>query len=173
MKWNADPAHSQIDFRVRSMGIGSVRGGFDSFTFSAESGDNGALTGIEATIEAGSINTGGGQRDDHLKSADFLDVENHPQLSFRSSQVDALGDGKYRVTGDLSIRGDAKPITLEVETSEPINDLYGNSRVAASATGTFNRMDWGLIWNQVLEAGALLVGEEVRITIDVQGIVEG
>ncbi len=170
MKWNLDTAHSSVDFSVRHMGFASVRGRFERFSVEIESDDRNRLTRLEARIDAASIDTGEEQRDQHLRSDDFLAAESFPELVFRGASFDQLGSNRYRVSGDLTIRGATKPVAFEVEVQEPINDPFGNVRVAAEASGKLNRRDWGLSWNQVLEAGALLVGEEVRFTIDVQAI---
>ena len=170
MKWNLDPAHSSIEFSVRHMGFATVRGRFKTFAMDVESDDQDRLSRVEATIEAQSVDTGEPQRDQHLRSADFLDAERFPELRFAGTRIEALDRNRYRVTGDLTVRGEARPVTFDVEVQDPINDPFGNVRVAAEARGKLNRKDWGLTWNQVLEAGALLVGEEVKFTLDVQAV---
>ena len=170
MKWNLDPAHSSIEFSVRHMGFATVRGRFKTFAMDVESDDQSRLSRVEATIEARSVDTGEPQRDQHLRSADFLDAERFPELRFAGTRIEALDRNRYRVTGDLTVRGEARPVTFDVEVQDPINDPFGNVRVAAEARGKLNRKDWGLTWNQVLEAGALLVGEEVKFTLDVQAV---
>ncbi|MEJ2288085.1 MAG: YceI family protein [Deinococcales bacterium] len=170
MKWNLDPAHSSIEFSVRHMGFATVRGRFKAFTMDVESDDQDRLSRVEATIEAHSVDTGEPQRDQHLRSADFLDAERFPELHFRGTRIEALDRNRYRVAGDLTVRGEARPVTFDVDVQGPINDPFGNVRVAAQAHGKLNRKDWGLAWNQVLEAGALLVGEEVKFTLDVQAV---
>lgn len=172
MQWNLDPVHSSVEFAVRHMGFATVRGRFNTFTTDIETDDNGRLKRVEAVIDPASIDTNEAQRNAHLTSADFLDVERFPEIRFVSTAIEAIGgDGvRYRVTGDLTLRGSARPVSFEVEAQEPINDPYGNVRVAVEGSGKLNRKDWGLTWNQVLEAGALLVGEEVRFTVNVQAI---
>ncbi len=170
MKWNMDTAHSSFEFAVRHMGFATVRGRFNEFTADIESDDAGRLKRVEAVIDATSIDTNEPKRDAHLRSADFLDVEQFPEIHFASKAVEQTGSGRYRVTGDLTIRGTTQPVSFEVEAQDPIIDPYGNKRVAVEGSGKLNRKDWGLTWNQVMEAGALLVGEEVRFTLDVQGI---
>lgn len=170
MKWNLDPAHSSIEFSIRHMGFATVRGRFKAFTMDVESDDQNQLSRVEATIEGGSIDTGEAQRDQHLQSADFLDVERFPELRFSGTRIERTSHNRYRVTGDLTIRGEARPVTFDVDVQDPINDPFGNVRVAAEASGKLNRKEWGLNWNQVLEAGALLVGEEVKFTLDVQAV---
>lgn len=170
MKWNLDTAHTSIDFRVRHMGLATVRGSLQAKGGSVETDESGQLRSIEATIDAASIFTNEPQRDGHLKSPDFLDAGNHPELKFVSTKVQPLGGNQYKVEGDLTIRGITKSVELEVETAGIIKDPWGLTRTAASASGILNRKDWNLTWNQVLELGALLVGEEVRFTLDVEAV---
>lgn len=170
MRWNLDPAHSSVEFSVRHMGFATVRGRFKDFTVEVESDERNRLGHLTARIDAASIDTGEPQRDQHLRSDDFLAAERFPELRFDGTRFDETGANRYRVTGDLTIRGTAKPVTFDVVVQEPINDPFGNVRVAAEATGRLNRKDWGLNWNQVREAGALLVGEDVRFTIDLQAV---
>lgn len=170
MRWTLDPAHSSIDFAVRHMGFATVRGRFDAFEADIESDDEGRLRHLEARIRADSIDSGESERDAHLRSPDFLDVERFPELRFAATAIEPNGAWRYRVTGDLTIRGESRPVTFELVVQPPIHDPFGNVRAAAEASGTLNRKDWGLAWNRVLEAGALLVGEEVRFTLDVQAV---
>lgn len=166
-----DPAHSAVHFSVRHMMLSNVRGEFTkvSGTVKVDS-DNPANSSIDATIDTTSINTRDSQRDTHLKSADFLDVEHFPTISFRSRQIQLQQDGA-KVTGDLTIHGITREITLDVEgpTSE-IKDPWGKQRVGASATTKLSRKDFGLIWNAALETGGVMVGDEVKITIDVEAV---
>lgn len=170
MKWNLDPAHSNIEFSVRHMGFATVRGRFGSFAVEVESDEQSRLSLVSATIDAASIDTGESQRDGHLRSADFLEAERFPELRFVGSSIEPLARNRYRVQGDLTIRNTTKPVAFEVEVQDPIHDPFGNVRVAAEAHGKLNRKEWGLNWNQVLEAGSLLVGEEIKFTLDVQAV---
>jgi len=170
MTWNLDPSHTSISFAVRHMGFATVRGALKVKEGSVELDEQGAPRAITAVIEAASIATQEANRDAHLRSADFLDAEAHPEIVFKSSEIKPRGDKAYLAHGELSIRGRAKPVTLELETSQPLTDPWGNRRIAGSASGKLNRKDWGLTWNQLLEAGSLLVGEEVRFTIDVEAV---
>lgn len=170
LKWNLDPIHTSLDFAVRHMAIATVRGRFKKVNGWVETDGDGALQAIEANIEAASIDTGEPQRDAHLRSPDFLDAEKYPYLIFRGTAVEALQDGRYRVTGNLSIRDETRPVTLDVEATKPIIDPYGYRRAGASATAALNRKDWGLTWNKVLEFGALLVGEEIKITLEAEAV---
>ncbi|ADH62528.1 YceI family protein [Allomeiothermus silvanus DSM 9946] len=170
MKWNLDPSHTSIDFKVRHMGIASVRGSLKVLSGSVETDEAGRPIQVEAVIDAASIATGEPQRDGHLRSADFLHAEQYPEIRFVSTQIEPLGGNRYRIQGNLTIRDITKPVTLEAEVSAPIKDPWGMQRVAASASGQINRKDWNLTWNQVLELGALLVGEEVKFNLEVEAV---
>ncbi|RMH55151.1 MAG: YceI family protein [Deinococcus-Thermus bacterium] len=170
MRWNLDSSHTNVAFSVKHMGLFTVRGQFKKAAGLVVTNEKGVPERVEATIEAASIETGDAQRDAHLRSGDFLDVENYPEIRFVSRKVEALGEGRYRILGDLTIRGTTREVALEAEVSPPVKDPWGNTRIGASASGTLNRKDFGLTWNQVLEFGALLVGEEVRFTVDVEAV---
>jgi polyisoprenoid-binding protein YceI len=167
--YQMDPAHSTASFSVKHMMIAKVHGGFEKLS--------GTLlydvaqpqkSSIDATIEAGSINTREAQRDSHLKSADFFDVEKFPLITFKSNRIEGL-PGELKVTGDLTIHGVTKLVTLDVEGPSPeIKDPYGNLKIGISATTKIKRKDFGLTWNAALEAGGVLVGDDVTITLDVQ-----
>ncbi len=167
MSLNLDTTHSSVEFSVRHMGLATVRGRFEDFTVDAEVNEQGEPTRVKAVIDAASINTGTADRDAHLRSADFFDVENYPSITFESTSIERRGD-KYVIEGDLTMRGVTKPASFEAEVSDFVKDPWGNPRLAAEATGKINRTDWGLKWNQVLEAGSLLVSEDVRFTLNVQ-----
>lgn len=167
--WNLDPVHSVAEFKIKHMMIANVRGEFAKLSGTLRL-DEGDLTrsSVEATIEAASINTHEPQRDTHLKSADFFDVEKYPQLTFRSTRVERKGDG-LKVTGTLTIHGVSREVELAVEgPTAPAKDPWGGTRVGISATTKISRKDFGLTYNQVLEAGGLLVGDEVAITLEAQ-----
>jgi len=170
--WNIDPVHSNALFKVKHMMISNVRGEFTdikgSLLFDPENFEN---SRVEAEIDAASINTKDPQRDTHLKSADFFDVEKFPTLSFRTSKVSKSGDGELVVAGPLTIHGITRDVVFKVEgPSEPTKDPWGNTRIGLSATTRINRKDFGLTWNAALETGGILVGDEVTITLDVQFI---
>jgi len=165
--FSIDPAHSTIGFTARHMMVTTVRGKFGEFSGQVEITDGKPETAqAEFTIQAASIDTGVGQRDDHLRSPDFFDATSFPELSYRSTKVTPQGGDRYLAEGELTIRGTARPVTLEVEVGERFQDPWGNERVGLSARGKLNRKDWGLSWNQVLEAGRLMVSEEVKLEID-------
>lgn len=170
MKWNLDTSHTSIDFKVRHMGIASVRGSLKVLSGSVETDEAGRPSKIEAVIDAASIATGEPQRDGHLRSADFLHAEQYPEIRFVSTQIEPLGGNRYRIQGNLTIRDITKPVTLEAEVSAPIKDPWGMQRIAASASSQINRKDWNLTWNQVLELCALLVGEEVKFNLEVEAV---
>lgn len=169
--WNLDTVHSGINFTVRHMVVSKVRGRFAKFSGSVAL-DEGDLTRsvVEATIDTSSIDTGTAQRDDHLRSADFFDVERFPEIRFRSTRIEKLGADRYRLTGELTIRDVTRPITLEAEYGGRGKDPWGNERVGFTAKGTLDRKDFGLKWNQVLETGGVLVSDRVEIELEVQAV---
>jgi len=168
--WSIDPSHTSLDFAIRHMGISTVRGRFKKLGGTIETSDNETLKSIEVTIDPVSIDTGDSKRDEHLRSADFFDVERYPEIVFRSTRVEPRGNGRYAIGGELSIHGQTRRAAFEVETASPVNDPWGNLRAAASGNGKLNRKDWGLTWNQALEFGALLVGEDVKFTLEVEAV---
>jgi polyisoprenoid-binding protein YceI len=168
--WNIDPIHSVAEFKVKHMMISNVKGQFPKVE-GALTLDESDLTKshVEASIEAGSIETRDPQRNAHLKSADFFDVEKFPTLSFKSNSISLIRDGELAVQGDLTIRGVTRKVLFTVEgPTPPTKDPWGNARVAVSASTKINRKDFGLTWNTALETGGILVGDEVTITLDVQ-----
>jgi polyisoprenoid-binding protein YceI len=168
MKWNIDASHSTAEFSVRHMMITNVKGRFGTLEGTVEYDPaHPELSKFEATIDAASIDTRDEKRDAHLRSADFFDVENNPKLTFKSREIKKTADG-FTAVGDLTMRGVTKPITLEIEgPTEPNKDPWGNTRIGASAHAKINRKDWGLNWNAALEAGGVLVGETVKISLEV------
>jgi polyisoprenoid-binding protein YceI len=173
--WTIDPAHSGVHFSIRHMMVANVRGEFGKVSgrLVLDSRDV-TRSRVEAIIDAGSINTREPQRDGHLKSADFLDVATHPTLEFRSTRIRRTGENALEVTGDLTIRGTTREMVLAVETDGvELRDPFGNLRRGATVTTRFNRKDFGLTWNTALETGGVLVGDEVKVTIDVQFIRQG
>jgi polyisoprenoid-binding protein YceI len=167
--WNIDAAHSGINFSIRHMVVSKVRGRFTKFTGTLRL-DDGDLTrsSVEATIDASSVDTGTAQRDAHLRSPDFFDVERFPELRFRSARIEKLENDRYRVVGELTIRDVTREVTLDAEYAGRGKDPWGNERVAFAAKAALDRKDFGLGWNQVLEAGGVLVGDRVEIELDVQ-----
>jgi polyisoprenoid-binding protein YceI len=168
--WNLDAVHSVAEFKVKHMMISNVKGQFTGIS-GALTLDEGDITGsrVEATIDASTINTREAQRDAHLKSADFFDVEQFPTLSFRSTRVKRSGEDELAVTGDLTIHGVTREVTFQVEGPTAAGkDPWGNTRIGLSATTRINRKDYGLTWNAALETGGILVGEDVTITLDLE-----
>ena len=168
--WNIDPVHSVAEFKVKHMMISNVKGQFTGISGVLKL-DEGDITksSIEATIDAASISTGDAQRDGHLKSADFFNVETFPTLGFKSTHVTRNADGDLTIDGDLTMHGVTRKASFAVEgPSAPAKDPWGNTRIGLSATTKINRKDFGLTWNSTLETGGVLVGEEVTITLDVQ-----
>lgn len=168
--WNLDPVHSVAEFKVKHMMISNVKGQFTGLSGTL-SWDGGGIADarVEAIIDAATINTRDAQRDAHLRSADFFDVEKYPSLTFRSTAVRRVGGGELAVTGDLTIHGVTREVVFQVEgPAPPAKDPWGKTRVGLSATVRINRKDFGLTWNAALEAGGILVGEEVAITVDAQ-----
>jgi polyisoprenoid-binding protein YceI len=168
--WNIDPAHSLAEFKVKHMMMANVKGQFPKVSgalFLDES--DLANSRVEASIEAASIHTRDDQRDAHLKSADFFDVEKFPTLTFKSEGISIVRDGELSIEGDLTIHGVTRKVRFAVEgPTPPAKDPWGNTRVAISASTKINRKDFGLTWNAPLETGGILVGDEVTITLDVE-----
>ncbi len=163
-----DPNHTRLGFTAKHLMVTTVRGHFKDFEGQVQLEKAGDPLTARATVgvRTASIETGVADRDNHLRSEDFFAAETYPELSYRSTTIEDLGDRRYRVTGDLTIRGTTRPVTLEVEVEGPIQDPWGNQRVGVSATGTLNRKDWGLNWNRVLEAGTLLVSDQIKLEIE-------
>jgi polyisoprenoid-binding protein YceI len=171
--WKFDSAHSSVTFAVRHMMVTTVRGQFQGVTGSIELDPaNPAAASVEASIDATSISTGVADRDNHLRSADFLDAANFPVITFRSTSVEPTADNGARITGDLTIRGTTRPVVLNAEYLGQHKSLYGDMRAGFSATTKINREDFGLTWNQALEAGGVLVGKEITIELDIEAILE-
>jgi len=172
--WAIDRVHSTAQFKVKHMMISNVLGEFTSITGVLERDENDVTKSkIRASIDASTINTREPQRDAHLKSADFFHVENHPDLTFNSTSMSKNTDGELKVSGDLTIRGVTRNVVFDVEGPSPAQkDPWGNTRIGLSATTRISRKDFGLTWNAALEAGGLLVGDAVTITLDVQFIKE-
>ena len=165
--WTLDPAHSEITFKVKHLMISNVKGEFKSFNATIE-GDDLERTKIKASIDASSVFTNNEDRDNHLKSADFFDVENYGELVFEGTSFKKLNEDEYKLTGLLTIRGVTKEVTLDVEFGGINKDPWGNEKAGFSLEGKINRKDWGLNWNASLETGGVLVSDEVKIQADIQ-----
>jgi polyisoprenoid-binding protein YceI len=168
-RFELDPTHTHIGFTAKHMMISTVRGTFSDWNGYVEGDPSDPTTAhAEATIKTASINSGAEDRDKHLRSEDFFNVEQYPDMSYRSTSIEKINDGNYRVAGELSIKNITKPVVLDVEVGQPFGDGWGNERVGISATGKLNRKDWGLEWNMIMEAGRLLVSEEAKLEIDTE-----
>lgn len=170
-KWVIDPSHSEIGFKVKHMMFTNVSGSFQKFDgYMETNGDDFENAKIEFTGEIDSITTGNADRDAHLLSADFFDAAQHPKLTFSATSFKKESEGEYKLKGDLTLHGITKPVTLDVDFGGIAKDPWGNTKAGFSATGKLNRKDWGLNWNSTLEAGGVLVGEEVKLAIELQFI---
>ena len=171
--WTIDPAHSTIEFVAKHMMITTVKGRFTELegTIVADE-ENLVDSSVEVTMQAASIDTRNEQRDGHLRSPDFLDVENYPEVTFRSTDISGTKD-EFKLTGDLTIRGVTRPITLDVTFGGEGKDPWGGTRASFSAHGKFDRRDFGLTWNVALETGGILVSNEVKINIEAQVVLQG
>ena len=170
--WTLDPAHSDVLFSIRHLGISTVRGNLPGLTGTAQfdPSDPKSLK-LHVDIDAASIDTNNDQRDAHIKTPDFLDVQNYPTITFQSTRVEPSGPGTGKLYGELTIKGVTKEVELTVEGPSPeTTDPSGNVKIAASATTVINRKDFGISFNHVMETGTLLLGEELKVTIDVQFI---
>jgi polyisoprenoid-binding protein YceI len=170
IKWAIDPVHSEIAFKVKHLMITNVKGEFKEFDASIyTTGEDFMTSEIDFWLNPASINTGDAKRDEHLKSPDFFDVENFKQISFTGNTYEKVdNDGSYTLYGDLIIKGIKKQIKLDVEFGGVMKDPWGNEKAGFTINGKINRSDWGLNWNAALEAGGVLVSEEVRISCEVQ-----
>jgi polyisoprenoid-binding protein YceI len=170
--WNIDPDHSNLGFKIKHLMVSNVKGNFEKYTGVVEIDDKDITKSkVDVTIDTNSINTNVKKRDDHLRSADFFDVAKYPTMTFVSKNVAVAGPDKLKITGDFTLHGVTKEIVLDLEgpTGES-KDPWGNIRKGATATTKINRKDYGLKWNQTLETGGVLVGDDVDITLEVEMI---
>lgn len=169
--WTIDASHTLVEFAVKHMMIATVKGRFGEVSGTIVL-DEASLenSSVEVEIDAASIDTRNADRDAHLRSADFFDVENHPKLTFRSRRIEPQGGGVFRVVGDLTIRGTTREVVLEVEDQGRGKDPWGGERAAFSARTEIDRTDFGLTWNAALETGGVLVSDRVRISIEVEAV---
>lgn len=166
--WQIDPAHTHVEFSVKHLMIARVKGRFAGVSGTVELAPGLAGSTVDVAIDAASIDTRDAKRDAHLRSADFFDVERFPELTFRSRRVIPTGMGEFSIVGDLTIRGVTREVTLEVADEGRNTDPWGGERAGFSATTEIDRRDFGLTWNQALETGGVLVGNEVRIALEVE-----
>lgn len=170
-EYQIDPAHSRLGFVARHAMVTKVRGHFPevSGTLYLDAEDPTRST-AEVVVQMASVNTGQDQRDAHLRSPDFFDVENHPAMTFKSTGAELRGEDTYRMTGDLSIRGVTRPVTLDIEFNGIVRDPFGNDRAGFEARSTISRKDWGLTYNAVLEAGGVLVSDKITLELDIAAV---
>ncbi len=168
--WGIDPTHSEVSFKVKHLMITNVKGTFKGLEASViTEGSNFITANIDFHLDASTVDTGVADRDTHLRSADFFDTENHKQISFNGKSAGkADADGNYELIGDLTIKGVTNEVKLDVEFAGLMTDPWGNQKAGYAINGKINRKDWGLNWNAALEAGGLLVSDEVRISCEIQ-----
>lgn len=168
-KWNMDPSHSELLFKVKHLMITNVKGEFRNFDVKVESeGEDFSQAEVEVSIDASSIFTNNADRDKHLTSADFFDTEKFDRITFKSSELNMLDEDNYQLKGLLTIKGVSKEVILDGDFGGFMKDPYGNEKAGFSLSGKFNRKDWGLNWNAALETGGVMVSEEVRLSAEVQ-----
>lgn len=170
--YEIDAAHSQIGFRIKHL-VGKVPGRFTKFSGSVEytAGKPGAWKVVSA-IDPASINTDNEKRDGHLKSPDFFDVGKYPEMTFQSTQITDVKGDTAKLHGDLTLHGVTKPVVLALEIGGTTKDPWGNTRAGFTATGTINRKDFGIVWNKTLDAGGLMLGEDVAISLDIESVLK-
>jgi polyisoprenoid-binding protein YceI len=169
--YTIDPTHSEIAFSVRHAMVTTVRGQFTEYDGKLQlDGANPAASTAELTIKVVSIDTNQEQRDGHLRTGDFFDAESHPEITFTSTAAEQVDAETYRLTGDLTIKGTTKPVSIDFTFNGAAKDLYGNERVGFEGSTTINRTDWGLSYNAALETGGVLIGEKVKLSFDISAI---
>jgi len=166
--WQIDPAHSNVEFAVKHMMIATVRGRFADVSGTVTTNGTPEGSQVAVRIAAASIDTRQAQRDQHLTSADFLDVATYPDITFVSTKITPKGDDEFTMVGDLTIRGVTHPVTLDVTSEGKGKDPWGNQRAGFSATGKIDRREFGLTYNQALETGGVLVGNDLKLTVDIE-----
>ncbi len=169
--YDIDPSHSSVSFKVKHLAISNVKGSFTSFngTFDFEPGEPGS-SAVEASIDLASVDTGNGDRDDHLRNADFFDVKNNPTMVFKSTGVKMDSEDEGKLMGTLTLNGKTLPVTLDLEVNGTVTDPWGNDRAGFSVSGKIDRRDWGLTYGKAMESGGLVIGHDVKITLEVEGI---
>jgi len=168
--YEIDASHSMAEFVARHLMVTKVRGRFVGLSGRITVAEPPEQSSVEVTLDAASIDTREDKRDDHLRSAEFLDVDNHPTIEFRSTGVEVIDDERLRVAGDLTVRGVTRPVTLDATFDGKFADPWGNSRIGFSATTEIDREDWGLTWNVALESGGVLVSRKIRIDLTVSAV---
>jgi len=168
-KWNLDPTHSELGFKIKHLMIANVSGSFRNFNAEVETENKDFTTArITFTADMHSISTNNEQRDQHLRTSDFFESETYPELKFLSTKIERIDDSTFHLYGNLTLKGISKPVKLNVEYNLMAKDPWGNERAGFVVTGTINRSDWGINFNGVLETGGLMLGEEVKINSEIQ-----
>jgi polyisoprenoid-binding protein YceI len=170
--WAIDTTHTDVSFTARHLMVTKVRGRFAVSGGEVRIADDPLESSVEATLDVASVNSGEAARDEHLRSADFFDVEHFPTITFRSTRVEAAGDGEYRLTGDLTIKDVTRPVTLDLEYLGTVASPWGDQRAGFSASTEISRKEWGLGWNVALEAGGVVVGDKIKLDIDAETILQ-
>jgi polyisoprenoid-binding protein YceI len=170
--WALDTTHSEAAFTARHLMVTKVRGRFAVSGGAVTIAENPLESSVEATLDVASVHSGEAGRDEHLRSADFFDVTNYPTITFRSTKVEAAGDGEYKLTGDLTIKDVTKAVTLDLEYLGTVESPFGDTRAGFSATAEISRKDWGLDFNMALEAGGVVVGDKIKLNIDAETILQ-
>ena len=168
--WNVDPSHSRVEFSVKHLGIATVRGAFREFGGTLEIGDDITSAKAYGTVSVASVDTNEPQRDEHLRSADFFDAEHYPELTFASKEIRPVDEDVFEIVGDITIRGTTREIVLTAELQGTEQDPWGNERVGLEITGQLKRGDYGMTFNQALGSGNVLVGEKVKLRLDVSAV---
>jgi polyisoprenoid-binding protein YceI len=167
--WNVDPAHSSVEFQVKHMAIATVKGQFNEFQGALVIGEDGTAT-ASGTVQTASVDTREEQRDAHLKSPDFFDAESNPQITFSSTAIEPVDEETFKITGDLTIHGVTKPITLTAEVEGADTDPWGNARVGLTVKGSLSRGDYDMTFNQALGSGNMLVGDKVKLELSISAV---
>lgn len=167
--WTVDPSHSEVGFSVRHLMVSKVKGNFETFEATITVAENPMASSVTAEVDLGSINTRDAQRDGHLKSADFFEVDKHPKLTFTSTSVEAAGSD-YKVTGDLTIKGNTKAVVLDLEFNGVHPDPWGGTRAGFSAETEINRKDFGIEFDLPMDGGGVVVGDKIKITLEVEAV---
>jgi len=171
--WNVDPAHSKVGFAVKHMGIATVRGEFTEFEGTLEIGQDLSTARAHGTVKVESVDTNEPQRDTHLRSADFFDAEQYPELQFESTRIEALDDEEFRITGNLTVHGVTNEVVLHADMQGTDTDPWGNERVGLEITGQLSRGDYGMTFNQALGSGNMLVSDKVKLALDISAVKQG
>ncbi len=168
--WAVDPSHSSVGFVARHLMVSKVRGTFASFSGSVTIVDGGVGSGVQATVDTASLSTGDDGRDGHVRGADFFDVENFPTMTLVSTDLKPTGDGEFELVADLTIKGVTKSVSFDLEFVGVATDPWGNVKAGFAAEAEISRKEWGLEWNVALEAGGVLVGDKVKLQLDIQTV---